>query len=58
MFLASSGMGMGGGIRDHFKIMLKPFYTPPMHHKYDFQPKTDFLEMTHTNFVSSIRIAP
>ena len=29
-----------------------------MPHKYVFQPKINFLEMAHTNFVSSIRKTP
>ena len=63
--LLTPGMGMGGGIGtiwDHFRIILRPFWIhfrtilgPPMPTNYVFQPKINFLEMAHTNFVSSIR---
>ena len=62
------GMGMGGAfgtVLDHFETILKivghfqnnymTILGPPMPNNYVFQPKTNFLEMAHTNFVSSIR---
>ena len=63
---AGDGDGMGGdhfgpfGI--HFKIMLTPFginfrtvLGSPMPTNYVLQQQINFLEMAHTNFVSSIR---
>ena len=41
-------------VNDHFRIILGP----PMPNKYLFQRRRTFLEMAHTNFVSSIRKTP
>ena len=49
--LISPGMGMGGKM---FRIILGA----PMRTKYVFKPKTNFLEMAHTNFFFSIRVTP
>ena len=68
--LAGDGDGDGGGdgplgtildifgpCWDHFRTMLGPFkehFRVPYANKKVFPPKISFLEMTHTNFVSSI----
>ena len=58
-----NGCGGGGGghlgpFQDHFNsilVYLWDHFGTPMTQQYVFKPKINFLEMAHTNFVSSIR---
>ena len=56
---AEAGDGDGGGafgtILKQFKVHFRSMLGPPMPPPKKDQPKFNFLEMGHTNFVSSIR---
>ena len=56
---ADAGVGEGGpfgpilgSFHNHFRTIVRP----PLPPKYIFQAKVNFLEMAHTNLVSSIRM--